>query len=176
MISSPLIGPVAILAAAELVFRRAEPAEAKELSGIAYAAKAWWGYSVQQMTLWRADLTVDAASIERHPVFVAIVDSRIAGFYQVELGQPESSLHHLWVDPAFMRKGIGKALLHHASRLATKTGAACLLIDSDPHAETFYRLCGALKTAELAAPIAGQPERMRPQLSMPLPPIGKSAP
>lgn len=154
---------------AEFVLRRATPAEAKALSEIAHTAKAWWGYSVQQMALWRSDLTLDAASIARHPVFVAIVDTRIAGFYQVELGQPESTLHHLWVDPAFMRRGIGKALLYHASRLATDAGATCLLIDSDPHAETFYRLCGALKTAELAAPIDGQPERMRPQLSLPLP-------
>lgn len=171
MISSRLIDPPLIRNIAGVVFRRAMPADANELSLIAHRAKAYWGYCAQQMTLWRAELTFDAASITRHPVFVAIVDSRIAGFYQVQLGQPASTLDHLWVDPAFMRKGIGKALLYHASKLVTDAGAACLLIDSDPNAEPFYRLCGAFKTAELAAPIAGQPGRMRPQFSITLPSI-----
>jgi hypothetical protein len=39
-----------------------------------------------------------------------------------------------------------------------------VFIDADPHAEAFYRACGALRIGGVAAPIDGQPQRVRPQL------------
>jgi hypothetical protein len=43
-------------------------------------------------------------------------------------------------------------------------GIGELHIDADPHAEAFYRSHGALRVGQLDAPIANQPQRVRPQL------------
>jgi hypothetical protein len=40
-----------------------------------------------------------------------------------------------------------------------------LRVDADPHAERFYLACGAVSIGTVAAPIAGQPDRVRPQFA-----------
>jgi molybdenum cofactor cytidylyltransferase len=64
-----------------------------------------------------------------------------------------------------MHRGIGRALLAHALATAARGGAAEVIVDADPNAESFYLECGAIRRGEVAAPIAGQPNRVRPQLA-----------
>ena len=144
--------------------RRAREDEAALLSAIARASKAYWPYPAEQIKAWLPDLTISAEQIAAHPSFVAAIEGIVAGFYQLQVGQDAWVLEHLWVLPDRMGKGIGRALLRHATLLAIEGGARRIRIDADPHAEPFYRACGADIVDVKPAPIPGMPERVRPQM------------
>jgi len=147
-----------------LVIRRAVPGDAKTLTRIAQAAKAQWGYSPRQLEAWRSELEVSAESLQWAPSFVAEVDGAAAGFYQLRADTDPPRLEHLWVDPVHMGVGLGSALVRHAQGLLADDGIAQLAIDADPNAEGFYLGLGARRVGVVAAPLAGQPDRVRPQL------------
>ncbi len=146
--------------------RRAVPTDIPALDRIAMAAKAHWGYSAQQLALWREDLTVSVETLHLRPVCVAEEGSLILGFAQVATDTQPWELWALWVHPSQMGKGIGKVLLEWAREFAAAGGQAELAVDSDPHAEGFYTACGARVVGSVSAPIAGNAERVRPQLRL----------
>lgn len=151
----------------QFTIRRARPQEAQALGAIACDAKASWGYSPSQIALWHDELVPTADSIGMRPTFVAERgDSVVAGFCQLVLGHPEAELEHLWVRPEFMGNGVGRALLAHAARFLASKGIAALAIDSEPRAEPFYLAQGAVRVGARAAPIDGDPLRVRPQLRL----------
>lgn len=146
--------------------RPAAPREAAELTDIARAAKATWGYPDAVLAAWREQLSITESEIALRPVFVALVDGGIAGFYSLAPGSEEWELDNLWVKPSHARRGIGRALLAHARERAREGGASALLVDADPNAEPFYFRAGAIRVGEIPAPIAGDPARVRPQLRL----------
>ncbi|GAA0575970.1 hypothetical protein GCM10010172_70880 [Paractinoplanes ferrugineus] len=75
---------------------------------------------------------------------------------------PAGALGNLWIDPAFIGRGIGRALWEHATHVAADLGFTSLLIDADPHAEGFYRAMGATRVGESAS--TAVPGRLLPQL------------
>lgn len=144
--------------------RRGRPGEHAELSALALAAKAHWGYDARDLDRWRGDLTLTAEAIRAQPTFVAELDGRIAGFAQLGDTPGGIELDHFWVHPDCMGQGVGRALLRHAQVEASRLGYVQLLIDADPNAEGFYLACGALRTGARPAPTVDAPERVRPQL------------
>jgi GNAT superfamily N-acetyltransferase len=149
-----------------MYIRRAQIEEHEALSRIALEAKAHWGYRAADLARWEADLTVSPDSLTQQPTFVAEVGSCIAGFFQLSFAPAGPELEHFWVLPDHAGKGIGRALLERAVREVVARGHLKLLIDADPNAERFYIACGAVRTGEKPAPTAGQPQRVRPQLSL----------
>jgi GNAT superfamily N-acetyltransferase len=146
--------------------RRAREAEAPFLSQLAQCAKGLWRYASADIERWRPQLTICADDVATKPVFVADVNDVIVGFYMLVPSPRAWELDHLWVLPQFNRRGIGRALLAHASEVARTSGAASIAIDADPHAETFYVACGAIRRSVVSAPIASNPDRVRPQLAL----------
>lgn len=144
--------------------RSAAPADVPALDAIAYAAKAHWGYSAAQLQSWREDLIVSSQSLVSRPVCVAEEHGQPIGFVQVATDTRPWELWAMWVHPSHMGKGVGKALLCWAKEFAAVRGQPELAIDSDPNAEGFYRACGARLVGSVAAPIVGNPKRVRPQL------------
>jgi len=144
--------------------RRGIPEDIQRLELIAFAAKAHWGYSAEQLEAWRADLTISPESFIARPVCVAEEDGQPVGFVQVAMDKQPWELDALWVYPEHMGKGIGKALFTWAQDLAALSGQLELAIDADPNAERFYRACGAVLVGSVPAPIVGNPHRVRPQL------------
>jgi GNAT superfamily N-acetyltransferase len=138
--------------------------EAPLLSALAQSAKAHWGYFPETLDTWRSQLTIADADIQAKPVFVAMADGEVAGFYSLAAAGSSWELDNLWVLPKFMDRGIGRSLLAHALDVAWNQGAAEVTVDSDPNAEPFYLACGAIRRGELPAPIAEDPSRVRPQL------------
>ena len=151
-----------------MTIRRATPADVASLGAIAFAAKAHWGYSPEQLEAWRSDLEVRADSLDSRPIYLAEDEAGPVGFVQVATDTSPWEIWALWVHPRRMRQGIGRVLLAEACRLARDAGEAELFIDADPNAEGFYRSRGARVVAHVRAPIAGQPMRSRPQLLLPL--------
>ena len=146
--------------------RRARASEASALSALAIAAKQHWPYAAEDIERWRPLLTVSEDELVSRPSFVAEVDGEAAGFYLLIPNEATWELEHLWVSPQLTRRGIGRALLAHAARTARAGGASAIFIDADPNAEAFYLACGAARVGSVAAPIASDPARVRPQLAL----------
>ena len=146
--------------------RPAVPEEAPVLSRIARLAKAHWGYEATQLARWDHELTVSPRSLQRSPSFVAETAAGIVGFYQLGMYTLPPVLDHLWVDPACMGRGAGRALLRHAQALLCAEGIAEIAVDADPNAEGFYLAMGARRVGAEPAPIAGDAARVRPQLRL----------
>ena len=144
--------------------RRAFVGDAKELSELVQRAKAHWGYARAQLQAWRPSLEVSAESVCARPTFVAELDGQVIGFYSLIPSPKVWELDNLWILPRFMKKGFGRALLEHASQTAAEGGATSIVVDADPNAEPFYLRCGARRVGAVPAPIAGQSNRVRPQL------------
>ena len=156
-----------------MTIRPAVETEAQLLSALAMRAKAHWGYSAEALDGWREQLTVSPADVRGKPTFVAVAGTDIVGFYSLCTSQGVWELDNLWVLPEFMHRGIGRALLSHALETAARGGAAQVIVDADPNAETFYLESGAVRRGVVPAPIPGQSGRVRPQLVFENGPLGR---
>lgn len=138
-----------------ITIRRAQAGDAAALTEIAHAAKRHWGYPEAWIARWRDALTLTPAYIADHAVFVAAgaEDDRPRGFHALAMRGADAVLDHLWIAPEWMGRGLGRELLGHAVRTARELGAARLEIDSDPHAEEFYRRMGAVRIGEVRADV-----------------------
>ncbi|MEP6609964.1 MAG: GNAT family N-acetyltransferase [Burkholderiaceae bacterium] len=146
--------------------RRAVAEDVEELSSLALRAKAHWGYAVAQLEEWRSSLEMSREILLARPTFVGEINRRIIGFYSLVPSATAWELDNLWVALEYMRLGFRRALLVHAAQTAAASGASSIVIDPDPNAERLYVACGATRVGEVAAPIAGQPNRVRPQLML----------
>jgi len=144
--------------------RKALVHEAEALTALAFAAKAHWGYAPETLKLWVPQLGVSAADIAGKQVCVCVIGGEVAGFYALARSGDAWELDQLWVAPAFMRRGVGRALVAHALDAAFRDGADVVAVDADPNAEAFYLACGAVRCSEVPAPIPGDVRRVRPQL------------
>src|SRR4051812_27147684 len=124
-------------------------------------SKAHWGYDDAFMAACRDELTIRAEHIPR--VDVADVDGDIVGMVRLESG----CIEDLFVEPAAIGTGVGRALFRHVVRRAAAEGMARLSIDADPNAEGFYASMGAVRVGE--APSQSIPGRMLPLLELSVP-------
>jgi GNAT superfamily N-acetyltransferase len=128
--------------------RPAQAEHAGLLSALAMRSKALWGYPAAFMDAIREELhwSADDIALARYSFFVCEVGGRIVGFHALDFADPEcAELEALFVEPDCVRCGYGRQLLAHAVEQAGKRGAAALVIQGDPHAETFYLAAGAIR-------------------------------
>ncbi len=114
-----------------------------ELSVIARAAKAHWGYPDEWLELWADDLTVTPEDIERDHVFHAEVGRTVAGCCSLRVQGANAEIEHMWVLPEFSGTGVGRALFDRMVATARAAGVAAIRIVSDPNAVGFYETVGA---------------------------------
>ena len=138
--------------------------EGAALSRIATLAKAYWGYEAAQMDAWRNDLAIDPQSTPHRWTRVAEWDGETVGVVQLAFADASADILHLWVHPQFMHRGIGRALMDAALAETHGRGFRRVIIDADPNAEPFYLAMGARRAGQVAAPIEGEPGRVRPQM------------
>ncbi len=138
--------------------------ELQALSELAFRSKAHWGYSESFMRACRVELTVTADLLEH--LFVEELAGNVVGFYALTpLGDTRAELEFLFVEPARIRAGHGRALLAHARDRARAYGWRVLIIQGDPNAAEFYARCGAIQVGE--RPSASIPGRMLPLYELP---------
>ncbi len=148
---------------------KAKAEDAGALTKIALAAKAHWGYPEHWIKQWKDELTITSSYVETHHIYAAVTELRFVGFFAITLQKNAASLDHLWVLPAAMGKGIGRALFEQAENVARDIGAKSLKITSDPHAESFYLRMGAVTYGQEPATMNGQ-ERSLPLMEKELSP------
>ena len=147
--------------------RPVEPGEADQLTQIALAAKAHWGYPQRWMEIWTPQLTFDARYFEENESWAAEADGRLVAFYTLLDKDHVASLENLWVMPGFIGRGLGKVLFLHALELARLRGYKTFQLEADPNAAGFYEKMGMYKIAERKYEVDGQP-RILPLMEMKL--------
>lgn len=141
----------------QLRIERAGIESHQTLSDIAHAAKRHWGYPESWMRLWQEALTITPGYIAGNTVYLAQVEDEIVGFYALLGDGARLALDHLWLSPAQIGTGIGKALFNHAVATARQLGATEVEIEADPNALGFYEHMGATRVGENEYEIEGQP-------------------
>lgn len=116
---------------------------------------------------------MDPAAIRAGDLFVATDrEDRPIGLHQIggTDGEETIELVLLYVEPAWIGHGVGRALFRHAAALARDRGGKTLSILADPHAAPFYQAQGA--TYRNDAPSDAIPGRILPVYVLPLQPSG----
>jgi ribosomal protein S18 acetylase RimI-like enzyme len=83
---------------------------------------------------------------------VAVVDDRVVGFSTVVPHGGTREVEDLFVDPEWMRRGIGRHLVADMAATAAGSGGIALEVDANPAALAFYERVGfvAVGAARLA--------------------------
>jgi GNAT superfamily N-acetyltransferase len=137
----------------------AEHSEDPALHALSVRSKAHWGYDAAFMAKAAPHLTLRSDWYAEGRVFAARLDDRPAGVAVVLPPDADGTadLVHLFVDPPFMGRGVGRALVAHALSRAREDGARQMTVLSDPFARGFYERLGARFLREEASDaIAGR--------------------
>ena len=127
-----------------MIIRTATPADAGDLARMNAAFNGVFDSAAQIAARLAACAEIETA-------ILAEVDGRTGGFACVRVvpcvlyAEPYAELTELYVEPAFRRRGVGRALLAHAEQLARTRGAAELLImtgTGNAAAQALYRAAG----------------------------------
>jgi GNAT superfamily N-acetyltransferase len=141
--------------------RKAKPGESASLTALCLRSKAHWGYDAKFMRLCKAALTVAEDSIAAGRVLVATDEAgRVIGTVSVAEDGEMAELALMFVDPAALGAGTGRALFEEAVRLARRLGYRRMSILADPNAAPFYERMGARFVAH--APSDAIPGRTLP--------------
>jgi GNAT superfamily N-acetyltransferase len=73
---------------------------------------------------------------------VAVAGGRVVGFATTLIAGDAAELEDLFVDPGWMRRGIGRALVLDAIGIARDRGASRVEVTANPHALVFYERTG----------------------------------
>jgi GNAT superfamily N-acetyltransferase len=126
----------------DLRIRPAEPRDAPRLREIFAAAKGLWGYDTALVEEAARDLDLAPEAMQAKEVFVAEVAGEPVAFASIVRGSDVWRLDDLWVDPAWMGRGIGRHLFMYAADRARLLGARRLEWETDPNAVGFYEKMG----------------------------------
>lgn len=143
---------------------QADEATLAALSDLCLRSKAHWGYDAVFMAACRDVLSVTQDDL-CDPVAVVRDGSAFAGLVRLDLASDTPELSKLFVCPAYMRQGIGSALITWAKKQAAQFGHTSLRIESDPEAVPFYQSHGAVIVGQ--APSEAIPDRFLPVLNLP---------
>jgi GNAT superfamily N-acetyltransferase len=140
----------------DLTIRAARPSEAPDLADLALRSKAYWGYRSDELDLWRDELAVTAELMRTMRIECAVVAERLVGFFVLASRGGTAELEHLWVEPVWIGRAIGRALFERAVVVAREEDARELRVVADPHAAGFYLRMGAVQVGEQPSKIAGR--------------------
>jgi GNAT superfamily N-acetyltransferase len=124
------------------VIRPPHPGEGERLREIAIAAKAHWGYDLEQVRDWAALGDFSEAGLRAKEFLVAEEEGRAVAFASVIPQGEVCVLDDLWVEPDAMGEGIGAELFLEAAQRARELGGRRLEWEAEPNAVGFYERMG----------------------------------
>jgi len=113
------------------------------LRKIAVEAKAHWGYDRALVEEWALGGDFDPESLRKRLLYVAESDGRPVGWAALIPRGEVGWLEDLWVEPAWIGRGVGRALFEHVAAEARQRGARRLEWEAEPNAQGFYEHLGA---------------------------------
>jgi N-acetylglutamate synthase-like GNAT family acetyltransferase len=133
---------------------QAKISDAKQLTELTIASKAYWNYSAAQIAEWNDVLTVSEEYIEQSHVYKLSIENRLIGYYAyLNLTAKNLILDNIFIHPDFIGKGYGSVLMNHFLRLAKNKGFERIELDSDPNATAFYHKFGFKTIGQLETSI-----------------------
>jgi GNAT superfamily N-acetyltransferase len=142
-------------------FRLAVPAERRALEDLQRRASLVWEEDRDALLANPDAIELPLEHITAGRTIVAENVGELLGFAVVlRRADGDAELDGLFVDPAQWRHGIGRELLEHAERIATRDGAASLWVTANTRALGFYGACGFVTVGEVATRFRPAP-RMR---------------
>lgn len=122
--------------------RTARPDEGERLRAIAFAAKSHWGYDIQRVRHWVEMGDFSPEGLRHKDVYVADVRGEaVAWAAAIDKGEV-FWLDDLWIEPHWMRRGIGTRLFRHAAARGKERGATRMEWEAERHAIGFYEKMG----------------------------------
>ena len=118
------------------------------------------------MDACRDELKITTSTIQSSHLKVAEIGGFLIGVAQVTVKGDIAELDKLFVEPARLRSGAGRALFDWARNMARESGAVTMVIESDPCASEFYRRMGAVDDG--VARSGSIPGRFIPRLKLQL--------
>jgi GNAT superfamily N-acetyltransferase len=120
-------------------------------------SKKSWGYEDSFMLSIAHDMRVHREQLEREHAIVAEDGEGVVGYALMRVDDEHAVLRDLFIEPRYIRKGIGTMLLHHMLTFARNHGAKRVSLVSDPHATKFYERHGFVWIGqEASAYVAGR--------------------
>ena len=110
---------------------------------IAVEAKAHWGYDRALVEEWALGGDFDPESLRKRLLYVAESDGRPVAWAALIPRGEVGWLEDLWVEPAWIGRGVGRALFEHVAAEARQRGARRLEWEAEPNAQGFYEHLGA---------------------------------
>lgn len=128
-----------------MTISKAKNTDAEKLTALTIRSKSHWGYSAEQIEEWNDVLTITVDYIE---------NDELIGYYSFfKLDGKSVKLDNVFIDPPFMGKGYGKKLMNDFYYRIQQIGFKKIILDSDPHAEEFYKKLGFKVVGQLASSI-----------------------
>ena len=120
---------------------RADADAAWEIRRAAVMSECAGAYSLNQLEEWTGGTTSRAfADAVEERLLVATVGDHVAGTGMIDL--TTGKIDAIFVHPAYMKRGIGAAMMRHLESLARSEGLRELKLDSTLNAAPFYRSLG----------------------------------
>lgn len=145
-----------------VTLRPPRPSECPALTELCLISKAHWGYDAAFIEACRAELTVHPSDLTTDRYQVAERDGIVVGVAAFSADGERGQVELMFVDPAAMDQGIGRALMQWLIAEARALGLSAIDIEADPGAAGFYEAMGARRVGE--APSGSIPGRMLPKL------------
>ncbi|MCJ8337128.1 MAG: GNAT family N-acetyltransferase [Pseudomonadales bacterium] len=143
-----------------LEFVKAQPNQNVLLRDILIESKGYWGYTGEQLEIWRSNLKFESDYISNNTVKLITKDSKVIGFYALTRGDVDE-LDHFWLLPEAIGLGHGNITFEHILKECSSLGISEFFIVSDPDAEGFYLKNGAVSVGEV---YSAPQKRMLPKL------------
>lgn len=125
----------------DVEIRRPRPDETERLREIMIASKAHWGYDRGWVVEWvERDFSGDA--LARSEAFVADAGGAAVGWAMLVPRRGTAWLEDMWIEPAWIGKGIGRQLFACVVARARELGAHRLEWEAEPNAIGFYQRMG----------------------------------
>ena len=137
-----------------MTIKKANPNDHEILTEITKKAKAYWGYSAEQIDIWSEFLTITKEYIETKSVCNLIFEDQIIAYYSFFQESEDSiELDNLFVLPAFIGKGFGKVLMNDFLGRLRSSDVQKVVLKSEPNAEEFYAKFGFVKVGQIETSI-----------------------
>jgi GNAT superfamily N-acetyltransferase len=129
--------------------RHGDPArDAGRIRELTEASKAHWGYEREMVREWADGLDLTPGSPRWPELYVADAEGEVVGWVGLLPAGALCVLDDLWVDPAWIGRGVGARLFRFAMARARELGAQRMEWGSDPNAVGFYERMGAHQLGE----------------------------
>ena len=140
----------------EIQLRPLTPDDAAAVSELAIRSKSVWGYSAEKMAVFCKELTISREELSNRIATGAVIAGEMVGYYTLKEGSDEAELEQIFVDPAWLKKGVGSKLLQHALDECLQRGYRRVIVLSDPNAAGFYTKAGADLIENIRSSIPGR--------------------